>query len=130
MQFSLREVSAGEPITADWANGLVRALRRALRITAAAPLEVRSDAGGVNLSLASWPRWELCELTTALHAGGEAQARLQTFDFSTGAWIDLDADEVTIHDSLGDKHGSLGQRAWIHFSPVSARWEVLQLQCH
>lgn len=130
MTIDLREVARGEPITAEWGNALVGALRRALRITAASPLEVHADAGGINLSLASWPRWELCELTTTLAAGGQAQARFQTFDFATSAWIDFTAEEITVHDSLGDKNGAAGRRAWIFFSPVSARWEVVQLQCN
>lgn len=129
MSFELREVAPGEPVTAAWANALVRAARRALNITVAEPLEVRADHSGVNLSLSTWPRWELCELTTTLFAGGQAQARLQTFDFATSQWIDLGAEEITVHDSLGDKHGVAGRRAWIYFSPVSGRWEIVQLQC-
>jgi len=130
MNFEFREVAAGDPITADWGNSLVRALRRALRISAAAPLEARLDSGGINLSLASWPRWELCELTTTLTAGGQAQARLKTFNFTALAWTDLTSEEITIHDSLGDKNGAVGRRAWIFFSPVSDRWEIVQLQCN
>lgn len=129
MNFEFREVATGDPITADWGNSLVRALQRVLRISAAAPLEARLDEGGINLSLSSWPRWELCELTTTLTAGGQAQARLKTFNFSTSAWTDLTAEEITICDSLGDKSGAVGRRAWIFFSPVSGRWEVVQLQC-
>lgn len=130
MSFEFREVTSGQPLTAEWANGLVRAVRRALRFSAAAPLEARADAGGMHLALTSWPRWELCELTTTLTAGGQAQARLKTFNFSTSTWTDLTAEEVSIHDSLGDKNASPGRRAWIFFSPVSARWEVVQLQCN
>jgi hypothetical protein len=130
MSFEFREVLSGEPVTASWANALVRTIGRALKVTAAAPLEARADNSGISLSLSSWPRWELCELTTSLSAGGNAQARFKTFDFGATAWIDLSAEEVTIFDSLGDKNAAVGRRAWIYFSPVSARWEVIQLQCN
>jgi hypothetical protein len=130
MSFEFQEVAPGQPVTASWANSLVRAVRRALNVSAASPLEARADDSGISLSLSTWPRWELCELSTTLSAGGQAQARLQTFDFATSDWIDLSAEEVSVHDSLGDKNGAVGRRAWIYYSPVSARWEVIQLQCN
>ncbi len=130
MIFEFREVAPGQPVTASWANALVQAVRRALRVSASAPLEARADATGINLSLSTWPRWELCELTTTLSAGGQAQARLKTYSFATSSWVNLGSEEITIHDSLGDKNGAVGRRAWINFSPVSDRWEVIQLQCN
>lgn len=129
MSFEFRDVLPGEPVSANWANALLRAIRRSLRVTASAPLEARSDNSGISLSLSTWPRWELCELTTSLSAGGQAQARIQTFHFGSSAWEDISAEEVTIHDSLGDKNAAAGSRAWIFYSPVSDRWEVVQLQC-
>lgn len=123
----LEEVRPGETITAAWANTLVRAVRQALRVSVAAPLRAQRDATGLHLSLATWPQWELCELTEELSAGGSASAVRKVFD--SGIWIDAVSDEIVVHDSLGDKNGVAGDRLWAFFSPKSGRWEIVQLAC-
>lgn len=124
---SLEEVRAGEPITAEWANTLVRAVRQMQRVSVAAPLRAKIDAAGLHLSLATWPRWELCELTEELSAGGHAMA--VQLAFKHDLWSPLTGCEVDVFDSLGDKNGVPGDRLWVYFSPKSGRWEIVQLAC-
>jgi hypothetical protein len=123
----LEEVRAGEPITAEWANALVRAVRRMQRVSVAAPLRAKIDATGLHLSLATWPRWELCELTEELSAGGQAMA--VQLAFTDSAWTVVEGCEVLVFDSLGDKNGLPGDRLWVYYCPKSARWEIVQLAC-
>ncbi|MBX3411565.1 MAG: hypothetical protein KF708_02515 [Pirellulales bacterium] len=123
----LEEVRAGEPITAEWANTLVRAVRQMQRVSAAAPLRCQVDSSGLHLSLTSWPRWELCELTTELSAGSSAKA--VPLVFVNSLWTHLGGCEFDVFDSLGDKNGLVGDRLWAYYSPKSLRWEIVQLAC-
>lgn len=123
----LREVRPGEPVTAAWANAVLRGVRQALRLTVAAPLQMQRGSSGVHLSLALWPRWELCELTADLSAGSSATAHRKTFDGTD--WIDAVVEEIEVFDSIGDKIGSEGDRLWAFFSTASGRWEIVQLAC-
>lgn len=123
----LDEVRPGETITAAWANAVVRAVQRTLRVTVAAPLQAHQDATGLHLSLGAWPQWELCELTEELSAGGSAAAKRKVFQ--GGDWVDVLSGQVVVYDSLGDKNGVAGDRLWAFFSPKSCRWEIVQLAC-
>ncbi len=124
---TIPEVRSGEPITAAWANALVRAIRRALRVTVAYPLELQQGQHGTHVRLAHQSEPRLFELSDTLSAGSSAPAGRLRFDASD--WT-TSGETETLYDSLGTFSGTSGDRAWAFFSRESGRWEILQLECN
>ncbi len=124
----LREVQPGEPITALWANALVAWIRRALKITVAAPLQLSQGPHGTHISIATTQEDKLIELTAALASGGSATAKRLLWDGTD--WTLTGAEEITLHDSVGgSRDGASGDRGWAFFSRESGRWELKTLGC-
>ncbi len=124
---SLPRVQPGEAITAAHFNALAEAVRRMANITTAFPLEARRHAGGVHLSLAVMERDAVCELTSDLHAGGSASAKILAFDGTS--WLDAETSTIVVHDALGTFEFTSGDRILARFHRQSGRWIVWNGEC-
>lgn len=89
---NIQKVAPGEPITAEWANALVDAVLGLGRIVGVAPVQVQYSDVGVQISLASLPRFDLVELQDTIEPlDTDKQAKRLSFDPSeTDPWIDAD----------------------------------------
>lgn len=85
-----RHVLPGEPITAGWANSVSSELRRAMRISAAYPLQITAGAFGVNFALAAGNGFDLVELIDTVEANDiDKTATLFSFNSAdTDPWIE------------------------------------------
>lgn len=119
----MHAVRPGDPILASLWNELVGLLQKQ-QLSVAPPLELRQTAGGTHLSLATLGI-RLVELTSSLSPGSSATAKWKRF---TPALVsDADDSTMTVHDPLGDKAGSIGDRALVAF--LDGLWVVVQLKC-
>ncbi len=101
---SLRKVSPGEPITAEWANALVDAVLGLGRIVGVAPVQVQSSDAGIQISLPTLPRFDLVELQDTIEPGDiDKQAQRFAFDpADTNKWIDA---HVTLDHTADAQRG-------------------------
>jgi len=123
-----REVQPGEPITAAWANSLVRFIRQVGEITVGYPLQLSRGSHGSHISMPPIVFDHLIELTEALSSGSNADAKLLTWDGTN--WTTTGAKTIKVYDSVGgSRDGASGDRGWAFFSGESARWELKVLGC-
>src|SRR5690348_3203024 len=87
---TLKKVSPGEPITADWANALIDAVLALGRIVGVAPVQVQTSEAGTLISIAGLPRLDLVELKDTLEPSDtDKQSKRFAFDPSlSDPWID------------------------------------------
>jgi hypothetical protein len=83
-------VHPGDPITAGWANSVSSELRRAMRISAAYPLQITAGAFGLNIAIAGDSGFDLVELIDTVEANDTNKtATLFGFDSSDAdPWIE------------------------------------------
>ncbi len=124
----LREVKPGDPITAAWANSLVKFIKQSLKISVASPLQLSQGPHGVHIHMARPQEDKLIELTEDLSSGGSATADRLLWNGTD--WTSTGAEEITVYDSIGgSRDGASGDRGWAFFSRESGRWELKALGC-
>ena len=123
----LRRVQPGEIISAAAYNALVDAINPLLSISGSYPIEVRRHAAGVHVSLSYADKDAHVELTSELHGGSSATAKILHFDGAD--WQDGETDSIDVHDVIGSMEGSVGDKALVRFHRQSGLWLVWQLQC-
>ena len=123
----LKRVQPGEIISAAAYNALVDALNPLLNMSGSYPIEVRRHPAGVHVSLAYADKDAHVELTSELHSGGSAAAKVLHFDGQD--WQDGETDSMTVHDVIGSLEGNVGDKALVRFHRQSGLWIVWQLQC-
>jgi hypothetical protein len=120
-------VQPGEIISAAAYNALVDAINPLLSMSGSYPIEVRRHAAGVHVSLAYADKDAHVELTSELHSGGSATAKILHFDGDQ--WQDGETDSIDVHDVIGSMEGNVGDKALVRFHRQSGMWIVWQLQC-
>ena len=127
MTIELRHVRPDEPVTAQWANALVEAVRALSRWSAAFPLELSTGPSGYRLHLVQQIKIEVFELSEDLSSGSTAAADIVWYDGAL--WTQASTDAITVADPLGTFEGASGDRGIALFHSQSGLWLILQLQC-
>jgi hypothetical protein len=134
MDERLPEFRRGQPLTAAQLNMLVEHVKRALKISVAAPLMMTKGVEGVTIGVSTTiPRFAWFELKTELNPGGDCEGRRMRYngtDPDDGEWVAIeDIENETLYDVYGTISGEVGDTALCKWSNEAGRWEIVNISC-
>jgi len=120
----LKRLQTGERITPETFNALVDAVQLLRRTATSFPLEAHRSPAGLQISLATQPKWELLELDEDIEAfDKDKRAKRLGYkpDEEDDKWADVESDAKSVSDAQAGAYLE-GERRFCHFHPAAGRY--------